>query len=126
MDNSEGFNFIDLEGGGRLPPAEVRLLDLHAEPWPDGRRVRAHAQITPFQQRPNLDLRIEDAQGEEVASATLIELITPKLVVTLHIRAAQVAGRYTLFGRLYYPDLDPVDQASHPFEIQLPPTPPGE
>ncbi len=120
MDNPEGFNFIDMEGPERLPPAEVRLLELRAEPWPDGRRIRAHAQITPFQQRPNLDLRIENAQGEEVASATLIELITPKLVITLHIRAAQAAGRYTLHGRLYYPDLDPVDQAAHSFDIPNP------
>lgn len=121
MDNPEGFNFIDLEGPGRLPPGQVRLLELRAEPWPDGHRIRAHAQITPFQQRPNLDLRIEDSQGEEVASATLIELITPKLVVTLHIRAAEIAGHYTLFGRLYYTDLDTVDQAAHPFDIQAPP-----
>ena len=118
MDNPEGFNFIDLDGPNRLPPAEVRLLELRAEPWPDGRRVRVHAQITPFQQRPNLDLRIEDARGEEVAAATLIELITTKLVVTLHIRSAQVEGRYTLFGRLSYPELESVDETSHPFEIQ--------
>lgn len=124
MDNPGGFNFIDLEGPGRLPPAEVRLLELRAEPWPDGRRVRVHAQITPFQQRPNLDLRIEDAQGNEVASASLIELITVKLVVTLHIRAARVEGRYTLFGRLSYPDLDVNHELSHPFEIHEVQAPP--
>jgi hypothetical protein len=117
MDVPEGFNFIDMEDPRRLPPAEVRLLELRAEPWPDGRRVRAHVQITPFRERPNLDLRIENALGEEVASAALIELITTKLVITLHIRAQQIEKQYTLMGNLYYPELESVDQASFPFEI---------
>ena len=30
-----------------LPPEEVRIRELTAEPWPDGRRVRVYVELTP-------------------------------------------------------------------------------
>jgi len=106
------------DSDNRLPPSETRIIELRAEPWPDGRRIRVHAQITPFAERPSIEVQIYNDAGEEVASATLIEVLTPRFVVTLHIREAKIQGRYMLSGRLYYPEIDSVDQATYPFEIQ--------
>lgn len=69
-----------------LPPDEVRVKELRAEPWPDKRRVRVYLEITPFQQRPNGNITITDAAGEEVASVSFIETIDPKMEFTIHLR----------------------------------------
>ncbi len=79
-----------------LPPQQVRFLDLHVEPWPDGRRVRVHVTLTPFQQNPNLEAVISDADGHEVARASIIENADDRFVFTMHIRAASVGGAYNL------------------------------
>ena len=46
-----------------LPPDEVRIRVLHADPYPDGQRVRIHLEVDPFQRRPNADVRITNAPG---------------------------------------------------------------
>ena len=54
-----------------LPPEEVRIREVRAEPWPDGQRVRVYLEVDPFQQRPNADVKITDAAGEEEAQASI-------------------------------------------------------
>jgi hypothetical protein len=101
-----------------LPPEKVHFIDVHVEPWPDGRRVRVHASITPFRKRPNLEATIETMDGDLVASASIIETMTPRLVFTLHIRRPDPSGRYTLKALLVYPEKEPVDQVVITFEIK--------
>ncbi len=69
-----------------LPPEEVRIRAFTVEPYPDGRRVRVSLEVDPFQKRPSFDIVITDAGGEEVAQTTIIETMTRKLDVTLHLR----------------------------------------
>jgi hypothetical protein len=89
----------------RLPPEEVRVTELRAEPYPDGGRVRVNLEITPFQTRPHVDVTLFDSEGNEVAETSLIEPMTWKLEFTLHVRGkADPAGGYRLEARLYYPD----------------------
>jgi hypothetical protein len=92
------------EGG--LPPAEVRFLDVHVEPWSDDwRKVRVHLQITPFLERPNIEVIIKDPQEEEVASIYIVESIDDRMVFTMHIRSPQITnGPFTLDASLQYPD----------------------
>ena len=84
-----------------LPPDEVRIREVLAEPYPDGRRVRVTLEVDPFQQRPNLDLLALNAHGERVAGASIIETMTRKMSLTLHIRPAE-AGDYVLNVILFY------------------------
>ena len=121
-----------------LPPDEVRIRVLRANPWPDGRRVRVYLEVDPFQQRPNADLVIHDNQGQEVAHAHIIESIDREMEVTMHLRAAAEGGApFTVQATLYYatlnnvpndetpdasPDFEPierqvVDQAQASFEL---------
>jgi hypothetical protein len=89
----------------RLPPEEVRVTELRAEPYPDGGRVRVNLEITPFQTRPHVDVTLFDSEGNEVAETSLIEPMIWKLEFTLHVRGkADPAGGYRLEARLYYPD----------------------
>ena len=95
----------------RLPPAKTRLLDLRAEPDPDGKRLRVALALTPFQQRPYIELSLTDSTGDEVASASIVEPVGWKLELTLHIRkTGSTAGNYILTASLSYPDLGEVDR----------------
>lgn len=102
---------------------DLQFIDLHPEPWPeDNRRIRVHVEVTPFEQRPDLDLAILDARGEEVATVTIVEMLDPKFVITMHLRGDQTSGAFTLRGRLHYSEQEPLAEASHPFELPDTPT----
>ena len=87
----------------RLPPEQVRLLHLRAEPWPDARRVKILIEITPFEKRPSLEISLADASGGEVASAHILETMVRQLEINLHLRTPAPAGEvYSLSATLYY------------------------
>lgn len=101
-----------------LPPQEVRILSLRAEPWPENdRRVRIHLDITPFLERPNLEVIITDAGEREVASITIIESIEDRMTFTMHMRGDEARAPYILSASVLYPEIGLVDQKSVPFEV---------
>jgi hypothetical protein len=86
-----------------LPPEEVRIRSLRAEPWPDGQRVRVSFEVDPFQKRPNAEIRITDQQDRELASVSVIETMVRKMEFTMHLRGgSQKEGEYHLAATLYY------------------------
>jgi hypothetical protein len=85
-----------------LPPAEVRIRELKAEPWPDGRRVRVYFEVDPYQRRPNADLTIHDAGGREIAAVSIIEPMDRKMELTMHLRGSRPEGALTLRAVLFY------------------------
>lgn len=87
----------------RAVPEETRITLLTAAPYPDGRRLRVNVEITPFQKRPHIEFALTDAEGEEVASTSIVEPLSWKLEFTMHIRG-EIRNPYTLNARLYYPD----------------------
>lgn len=91
-----------------LPPSEVRIKDLRAEPWPDNRRLRVYLEITPFQARPSGEIILLDADGEEISSISIIETIDPKMEFTLHIRGEETIGEYSLKATVFY--LEEIDE----------------
>lgn len=100
-----------------LPPQEVRILELRGEPWPeDGRRVRIHIEMTPFLERPNIEVNISDKDGKEVSSIDIIESIEFRMTFTMHIRSSEAQGPFTLSAALKYPELGVIDQSN----VQLP------
>jgi hypothetical protein len=100
-----------------LPPEEVRFLDVHVEPWPDGRRVRVHVRLTPFQQPPNLEMVILDPQGREVSHISIIENIDFQFVLTMHLRDPEPQPEYRLEVELSYPDKGTITQNSCKFSL---------
>jgi len=101
-----------------LPPAEVRFMEVRVEPWPeDARKVRVHLQLTPFLERPNIEVIITDPQEEEVASIYIVESIDDRMTFTMHIRTPEMArGPYTLNASLNYPEAGMVAQERVMFE----------
>jgi hypothetical protein len=105
----------------RYPPAEIHLLELRAIPDPDGKRLRVTLELTPFLQRPLLELELIDSVGSKVASASIIEPVGWKLELTLHIRkTGPTNGKYTLSVSLSYPELGEIDLRTITVEVPNP------
>lgn len=85
-----------------LPPGEIRIRELRAEPLPDQRRVRLFIEITPFQKKPNLEIKILTKTGEEAASLSIIEAIDRKMEFTVHIKRISPSGEYIASLEVYY------------------------
>lgn len=95
----------------RVAPEATRILDLRAEPYPDGIRLRVALDLTPFQKRPDIEFVLTDAEGHEAGSASVVEPVAWKLELTLHNRkAGPTAGQYSLRAQLSYPELGKIDQ----------------
>jgi hypothetical protein len=102
------FFFPELSDDGQnipVPPEQMRFLELRAEPVLDEGplRVRVYVEVTPFQQRPFIEVTLSDSQGEEITTASVIEPMQRKNVFTMHIRSPQQSGKFSLAARLYYP-----------------------
>lgn len=85
-----------------LPPAEVRIREFRADPWPDGRRVKIYLEVTSFQRRPSGEVIVRDAFGNMVANANIIETIDPKMEITMHLRGETPHGIYNATVQLFY------------------------
>ena len=85
-----------------LPPEEVRIRKFLAQPWGDDVRVRVYLELTPFLKRPNGDIVVYNAQGEELANISIIETMDPKMEFTLHLRGAERVGPFSAAARIFY------------------------
>ncbi|HEY62150.1 MAG TPA: hypothetical protein G4N95_05810 [Anaerolineae bacterium] len=87
-----------------LPPNEVKIRALRAEPYPDKKRIRIYLEVTPFQKRPFGELVISDEDGIQVAIANIIEPMSNRIEVVLHIRKENPVGKYTLKATISFAD----------------------
>jgi len=111
-------SFFDHAEAVPLPPEEVRITGFHAEPYPEGQRVRITLEMTPFQKRPWLEVAMLDSAGEEVATANIIEPLNYKIELTMHIKRAESAGKYKLIARLFYPEQADNDRKETNIEVK--------
>jgi hypothetical protein len=95
--------FFPEDSLNRMTPEETKILNVSAEPYPDGYRLRVNIEITPFQKRPHVEAVLTDADGVEIASTSVIEPMSWKLEFTMHIRG-ELNNPYTLEAKLFYPD----------------------
>jgi hypothetical protein len=111
--------FFPEEDLNRMTPEETHITSLTAEPYPDGERVRVNIEITPFQARPWIEVVLTDADGEEVATASVIEPMAWKLEFTMHLRGASRAnaGPFKLEAKLFYPDGPRAVPVTYTFQV---------
>ncbi|HEX2992406.1 MAG TPA: hypothetical protein VHO49_17090 [Anaerolineales bacterium] len=102
-----------------MTPEETRILDLNAEPYPDGYRLRVNIEITPYQKRPHIEVLLSDADGEEIASTSIVEPMSWKLEFTMHIRG-ELNNPYTLEAKLFYPDGPAAEPQTFTFDVKPP------
>jgi hypothetical protein len=78
--------------------------------------------LTPFQQKPCLELTLTDSAGEVVATTSIIEPVAWRLELTLHIlKPGTTPGEvYKLTVNLSFPDLGEIDSRDLTVEIPSP------
>ncbi len=76
-------------------------------------------EMTPFQQRPHLEVVLRDADNEEVASSSIVEPLGWKIEFTMHIRG-ELNNPYTLEARLFYPDGPAAEPQTFTFDVKPP------
>ncbi|HUN22093.1 MAG TPA: hypothetical protein PK299_03050 [Anaerolineales bacterium] len=108
-------------GADPRPREEVRLEQVGALPLPDGRRIWSQIIITPFLDKPNLELTLFAPDGRPVGGTSILEVMSPKVEPTVHVRIPQPQGRFRLRVELYYDQNPPQDSAEVYFD--LPPDP---
>lgn len=111
--------FFPEDNLSRMTPEETKILSLSAAPYPDGYRLRVNMEITPFQKRPHVEATLTDADGNEIASTSLIEPMSWKLEFTMHIRG-ELNNPYTLEARLFYPDGPSAESKTFTFDVKPP------
>ncbi len=102
----------------RLPPEEVRFTKVQVTPLPNGRQVKIHVELTPFKQRPNIEVTITSREGKEVGHTTILETMLHTLEFTVHFRQVEPSEELRLETTLYYQKL-PEPSASGE-EVPLP------
>jgi hypothetical protein len=103
------------------PKDKIRIERLESQPYPDGWRVKIIVEVTPFQERPNLDIRVLPAGGERpVATLAVIETMHRHMEFTVHIRGVpSPLGEYVTQVDLFYEDpAAPQDRREVPFSVE--------
>lgn len=70
--------------------------------YPDKRRVAVGLNLTPFLERPSLELNIRNEIGQIAATLSVIEANEPNFSLTMHLRETTPAAQYHLECIVYY------------------------
>lgn len=105
---------------------EVRIERLGLFLFEDRRRVQVGMAITPFLERPSIDVRIYNPQGQEVSSLHVIETLDTNFSLTMHLRDKEPAEQYEVNATLYYATPETERENVHQISKTLDATKPGE
>ena len=95
-------NFFDDPAEVPKGRADVRLLQLGFYVYEGGRRVMVGFELTPFLERPSLEINITNENGERAASMIIVDTQTPNFSMTMHLRDTEPTDTYTVDAVLYY------------------------
>ncbi len=85
---------------------DVRILRGRIEVAPEGRRVAVDIELTPFIERPTIELRLTNDRGEPAGLSNVIETLDRTLRMVMHMRDKTPAETYRLQARIYYAHID--------------------
>jgi hypothetical protein len=94
--------FYDDPVGGVNSRDKVRFNQLGLFIYEDGRRIAVGFDITPFAERPSIEVLVTNKDGVEAASLTVIEAIENRFNLTMHLRDSQPSSPYKIEAILYY------------------------
>ncbi len=119
-------HFYDDPNGGPKPKEEIRFNGLGLYMYPDSRQVAVGFDITPFFEKPSIEVTISNEIGEKVASLTVIEAMQPNFSLIMHLRDKAPTNTYNVEAVLYYQSLEDGRQNVHQIEKKLDATQEGE
>lgn len=95
-------NFFDDPLETPKPREDVRLKQLGLFVYPDGRRIAVGFDITPFLERPSIEVRVVNANGEVAGSLNVIQTLESNFNLTMHLRDKEPTEIYEITAVLYY------------------------
>lgn len=104
------------------PRDKVRIERFEVKPYPDGWRIKLNVDVTAFQERPSLELRVLRLPEERIiAELSIIETMHRQMEFTVHVRGVESPnGDYIAQADLYYEERTaPQDQREVPFSISV-------
>lgn len=103
---------------------EVRFNQLGLYMHEDGRRFSVGFDITPFKERPSIQVFAADVAGKEISSMRVIETNQPNFNLTMHLPEAIEQKEVFVTAVLYYADVNArplvVDKISAELDISKP------
>ena len=111
--------FFDNPNDTPVPPDEVTIRSLKAAPYEDHRRVAVEFELTPFEEKPNIEISVTNAEGRTVATFSVLEAIENRMSFTMHLREPNPIGDYTLTMLVYYIDLSALEDEETPIKDML-------
>lgn len=103
---------------------DVRIKQIGLFIHDDGPRVSFGIELTPFLERPCIDVEITNRDGRFAASLSVIETLTPNFSLIMHLRDGGEDGPYALTAVVYYmtPETErqPVDRQQVTFAVEQP------
>ena len=81
---------------------DVRIKQIGLYVHEGGRRVTFGLELTPFLERPCIDVEMSNAQGKPAGSLSVIEQVTPNFSLVLHLRDDVSIDPYRLQAVIYY------------------------
>lgn len=99
-------NFYDDPNDRPVMREDVRIRDMQLEVSPEGRRVAVDFDITPFIERPSIQLFVVNASGEKAGSLTVIETLDNKFGLVIHLRDKEPTETYEIHAHVYYASLE--------------------
>jgi hypothetical protein len=112
---------IEFTEGPGVPcaPADVRFVAVKVEPYPDRQRLKLSYEVSPFLERPSVEIRLLDPQGADLGSITIIDIVVPRFSLTAHLRSeVPQAIPVRVVSILGYDSLPEVDR--HEIVVDLP------
>lgn len=94
--------FFDDPFGGPKQPEDVRIKQIGLFLYPEARRMAFGIELTPFMQRPSIEVILTNADGLPAGSLHVIDTLTPNFSLTLHLRDPETRNPYRLSAVVYY------------------------
>lgn len=85
---------------------DVRILRARTEMAPEGRRVAVDMELTPFIERPTIEVRLVNNRGESAGLTNIIESLDHIIRIVMHMRDKTPADKYQAQIRIYYAHID--------------------
>lgn len=119
-------HFYDDPNGGPKAREAIRFSRLGLYMYPEKRQVAVGFDITPFLEKPSIEVTITNELGERAAALTVIEAMQPNFSLIMHLRDQAATDIYQVEAILYYPSVEDGRQVVHQIEKSLDATQEGE
>jgi hypothetical protein len=95
-------HFYDDPDGGIKNKEDVRFNRLGLYMYPENRQVAVGFDITPFFEKPSIEVIITNEFGDRAASLNVIEAMQPNFSLIMHLRDQDPTDMYQVNAILYY------------------------